>query len=541
MLKLIAWLDTNALLIFASVLIVLIPLYPKWPLVEVIPGYIVRVRLEDFLIATSVVWWLILVMRKKVNINDNGLVKPVVIYLTVGFLSVLSALYITRSVPLNQPHVLKIILHFFRRIEYFSLFFIFFSSVRTVRQARFLVSLMFLTLIGVIIYGYGQKYLYWPAFSTMNREFSKGWWLYLTKHARVLSTFGGHYDLAAYLVMTLSFCLSFFFGMRRKLGKIVIGLVLAGSFWLLILTASRTSFLAYLLGASVVVFLYGRGQHWLRTAVQLVAVLALSILVMLSFGDLSERFTKLIKVDQIKSQFAWLTQPAVKPPEQKAIFLENNLEAVTSKTDEPPTPIKPKGANVFNSGEKESETAIPSTPKERPVDVYEDIPLQLPATLSAQATPGAAIQKRTYSKIALQYDLSTGIRFDTLWPRAIKGFLRNPILGTGYSTLTKESDDVFTEAESTDNDYLRALGETGILGLLSFGAILWFLLLNGWKVVRRTKSLFTRSLTVGFMAGLLGLLLNAVYIDIFEASKVAMSFWAVAGITTKVWRFKKLW
>ena len=62
----------------------------------------------------------------------------------------------------------------------------------------------------VAVYGFGQKYLYWPAFSTMNREFSKGWVLYLTEHARVLSTFGGHYDLAAFIMMVLILLWSLF-------------------------------------------------------------------------------------------------------------------------------------------------------------------------------------------------------------------------------------------------------------------------------------------------------------------------------------------
>lgn len=543
------WLDNHLLSLFAALLLLFIPLYPKWPLVEAIPGYIVRVRLEDFLIAAAVLWWLIAILRNKVNLGNTPLLKWIAVYLAVGLLSVMSALFLVKSLPLNPPHVVKLLLHYFRRIEYFSLYFILFSSIRTMKMARLYLSLMFLALLGVIAYGYGQKYLYWPAFSTMNREFSKGWWLYLTQHARVLSTFGGHYDLAAYLVMALSLCWSFFFGLKKKTGKIVLGLILALSFWLLILTASRISFLAYLLATAVVVLLYGRGRPLLTNVLRLVVTLGLSIVIMLSFGDLSERFTKLIKLDQVKTQLAFLKKPVKSPPEEKAVFLENNLEAVTSKSDEPPTPVRPKGGFSFfglgsggsTSQEEETRPATTPTPTpipRRPIDVYEDIPLQLPATDSALATPGARTQQRTYSQTALQYDLSTGIRFDTLWPRAWHGFLRNPLLGIGYSNLTKERDDVFTEAESTDNDYLRALGETGSLGFIAFGAILFFILYKGWRVLQETKHSVTRALTIGVLAGLVGLLLNATYIDVFEASKVAMTFWSLVGITVAVWRLR---
>src|SRR5207244_150332 len=105
-----------------------------------------------------------------------------------------------------------------------------------------------------------------------------------------------------------------------------------------------------------------------------------------------------------------------------------------------------------------------------PSDVYTNIPENNSTNAAVAAT--LAAKPRVYSQAAVQYDLSTGIRLDYTWPQAIKGFLKNPLLGSGYSTLTKKNIEDFTEAESTDNDFLRALGETGLLGFLSFfGAI----------------------------------------------------------------------
>lgn len=504
--KLFSWLDDHILSLFAGFLLVFIPLYPKLPLLDVLPGYIVRVRLEDFLVSFCIVIWVVWLLRKKVNLRENILVKPIIAYLVVGLLSILSAIFIIQTIPKEGIHIQKIFLHLLRRIEYFSLFFIFYSSVKNIRTFKIFTGLLVATVIGVAFYGFGQKYLYWPAFSTMNREFSKGWVLYLTEHARVLSTFGGHYDLAAYIMMMLVLLWSLFFAVKRYLIKAFLFLIIAASFWTLILTASRTSFLAYLVGITVMLFFwaYKKGIRW--SISRWFAVVLLSIVVMLSFGDLSERFTKLLRIDERLSGIKSLVMsPIGKPPSDRAMFLENNpnlaLSQITSKSDQPPTPL-------------------------RPSDVYQDIPLYVPAA-SGSATTSAV--GRTYSKTAFIYDLSTAIRLDALWPMAIAGFKRNPLLGSGYSTLNKTQQNQFTEAESTDNDYLRSLGETGLLGFVTFFGTLLFILYYIWRNLYLARDPLVFSIFIGLSGLLVGLLVNAIYIDVFESSKVAFSFWAVSG------------
>ena len=504
--RILHWLDENLLFLITGFLLAFIPLFPKIPLLDVIPGYIVRVRMEDFLIGITLIIWLIQLVRKKASFGPNPLAKPILAYLVVGVLSMISAMFIIPTIPLEGLHIGKMVLHFLRRVEYFSLFFVFYSSIKSLKQIKVYLTILVLTVLGVTLYGYGQKYFYWPAFSTMNREFSKGWALYLTQHARVLSTFGGHYDLAAFTMIALTVLWALFFNTANKIFRAGIFVVLAGVFWLLILTASRTSFIAYIAAVTVlfVMWMFKRGIGWSFT--RWLAVVTLSIFVMLSFGDLSERFTKLLKLDQrlagIKSL---LLQPIGAPPKgDNIVLLENNLEAVTSKSDFPPLPVKP--TDVLN---------------------------EQPDRVASQTATGAAVVgqvPRTYSRAALVYDLSTGIRLDALWPRAIAGFKRNPLLGSGYSTLTKTQFNEFTEAESTDNDFLRALGETGILGFLAFGWILVTIIIVIWKTFMRIKDKLFFAFVIAMAAIVFGLLVNAVYIDIFEASKVAFSFWALVGI-----------
>src|SRR3989344_305439 len=202
--KLLKWLDDHILEYLSFALLIFIPLYPKIPLADLIPGYIVRLRLDDVLVGVTFLIWIIWLIRGKVSLKGNPLLIPLGIYVLVGFISSLSAIFITRTVPTDEIHIAKLFLNWARRIEYFSVFFIFFSTIKSLSQIKKYVYVAAIVLLAVSIYGFGQKYLYWPAFSTMNREFSKGVKLYLTEHARVLSTFGGHYDLAAYLMMVLT-------------------------------------------------------------------------------------------------------------------------------------------------------------------------------------------------------------------------------------------------------------------------------------------------------------------------------------------------
>lgn len=511
--KLLAWLDQNLLAILAGFLLVFIPLYPKLPLFDAIPGYIVRIRIEDFLILFTTIIWGIQLLRGKARWHKT-LTKIIGAYIIFGLLTTLSAMFLTKTVPLSFVHVAKLYLHYFRRIEYFSLFFIAFSAVKNTRQAKALILSILGVLIAVTIYGYGQKYFYWPVYSTMNREFAKGWRLYLTEHARVPSTFGGHYDAAAYTMMAVIIALAILFLAKNKWIKLVAGAGSLMGLWLLILTASRTSFIGYLMGATALMALALFIKNWKWVVPRWLMVMSLSLFVMLSFGDLSERYTQLLGLNKVRDQFksALFSQKVPKPDNYISV---DELAKVTSPSDTPPTPVKPGDGG----------------PAGLPADVYEEIPINVPELdEKGQPTGNYVPGERTFSENAYKYGLSAAIRLDALWPRAIAGFMKNPLLGAGYSTLTKESVEQFTEAESTDNDFLRALGETGLLGFITFfGAIVaigWY----AFKAGLKSKEPLFKAYLLGFVAASMALLLNAFYIDVFEASKVALSFWGMAGI-----------
>ena len=506
-LSVLRWIDDHFLLGISLFLLVFIPLYPKWPLFDVLPGYIVRVRLEDFLILGAVIIWGVYVLRGKVNFKKIPLAKPIAAYLAVGFLSVLSAIFITKTVYPEFIQIAKVFLHFFRRIEYFSLFFIFFSGLKSKKQVWLAIGLLYFVVLSVSIYGFGQKYLYWPAYSTMNREFSKGIVLYLTEHARVLSTFGGHYDLAAYIMLTLPVLIVISFLTKKAWVKIGLWLVSLIEFWLLILTASRTSFIAYLVAVSVIFSLLALKKDKFWALGRWAAVVGLSVLIMASFGDLSERFVHILRLEQIKNA---VTSPFRHPPVNgipidESLPLEEQLKRVASKSDAPPSKVRP-GA------------------EEKPADVYFE-----PYYYGDQSDKGGE-GGRSYSENALRFGLSTGIRMDALWPRAWAGFKRNPLLGTGYSTLVKTHVWEFTQAESTDNDYLRLLGETGLLGFITFVSIFGVIIVWLYKAFVKSTELLLSGIFAAGIGITAGLMVNALYIDVFEASKVAYAYWSLMGL-----------
>jgi hypothetical protein len=148
---------------------------------------------------------------------------------------------------------------------------------------------------------------------------------------------------------------------------------------------------------------------------------------------------------------------------------------------------------------------------------YEDqTKKQATSSATAFAFSGSFLIKR-----AAAYDLSFTTRFQGEWPSAIKAFMRNIFLGSGYSSV----------GVAIDNNYLRILAETGLLGFASFLAIFITLGIYIFRLMPKIDSPEVRSFILGVVAGIFGLMLNALLIDVFEASKVAFVLWLLSGVT----------
>lgn len=546
--KIFTWLDHNILTLLTGFLIVMIPLYPKIPLAELIQGYIVRMRLEDLLVLGTLIVWVIQLIRKKISFPHNLIGKVMLIYLTIGFLSALSAIYVTHTVPMEKAHILKIWLHWLRRIEYFSLFFVTYSAIRSKQDLVLLAKVALTTCIGVILYGIGQKYFYFPAFSTMNREFSKGVRLYLQPNSRLLSTFGGHYDLAGYLMMMLSFTLPAAWLTKRQILKLLFYIVSLVSYWCLVLTTSRTSFIGFLVGITIIAAMLIKSKGWGWTLKRWFGTMFVSFVIMFTFSNLLERFLQVLPNKELRDNILtvqkMINQPFVHEPNDSQTVAElPSLFSFLFKNE----PLKPV---ELTEGEK-TQLEIVASASDMPPSLTKPTPqpsvVVLPSDVTQESenirketaeTSGTTYNGPQYSANALKYGLSMGIRLDALWPQAIKGFMSNPLLGSGYSTLVKTNVGEFTYAESTDNDYLRMLGETGLLGTLTFLALLYLVIKYAVATMPEATGL-SQLLSLGAIGATTAMIVTATYIDIFESSKVAYVYWMIAAVVAYLYDHAK--
>ena len=466
----------NILFLAVAALMLFIPLYPKFPLFNV-PGTYVAIRIEDLLVVSVLFIWFVLEIFKGFSTLKNKVGKFILLYWLVGALSLVSAIFITKHVV---PHIA--LLHFLRRIEYMSLFFVTLASIRSLKNVKNYGLVLFLTTIGIFVYGIGQKFFNWPVVSTMNVEFSKGMLLQLDEWARISSTFAGHYDLAAFLVLFLALSAGFIIGLKSRLSKIAMFIVAFLAFYLLILTASRVSFVAYLVAVTFVL-LGLKKYRWLGP------VLVLSVVFMLLSSDISQRYAATFDID-LSGLTGWI------PRKEREVALVLK-----------PTPTKP-------------------VVKKKTMPFSKEAPVVLKPTPTKVATAAAVEEWKPTTELAVEY--SSAIRFKVEWPRALRAFAKNPFLGTGYSSVTL----------ATDNDYLRTLAETGLLG---FGAFFLIFLEIGRQVLSfftQVKLNLEKALVVGICGAILGMFANAVFIDVFAASKVAFIFWILMGILVGITRLR---
>lgn len=457
------FLDQNLLLLLSLFLLSFIPLFPKIPLFDALPGYSVRIRPEDILIALTGLVWLRDVARKRAAWNPDFLALAL-LFAVSGAVSIGLATFLLRSIPLEVIHIGKSALHYFRYLEYFSLFFFVSAVIKKRTQVWWALFIIGMTLMGVVAYGFGQKFWHLPVFSTMNREFSKGELLYLQDGARPQSTFAGHYDLGAYLVVVLPVLFAASLALLSKtktLKRMTAFVFLQACHWsgltMLVLSGAKTSLLAYGIAIAVVVILSIRrlqNSH-LKLAVGTGALLA-AIAV---------------------SSLLWIFLPAT----TRGAYLSQLSIIGRSRTAAPPD--------------------------------YQGVPKD----------------GNVWSENALKYGQSIGIRLDTLWPQALLGFVNNPLTGNGFGTLAMLGTGRFVETDSTDNNFLRTLGESGIVGFVVFySTILWLMRRSVHSLLARDPLVY--ALAAGFIGSITGLLVNAVYIDVFAASKVAFTFWGLAGL-----------
>jgi O-antigen ligase len=118
----------------------------------------------------------------------------------------------------------------------------------------------------------------------------------------------------------------------------------------------------------------------------------------------------------------------------------------------------------------------------------------------------------------LGLDPSTSARLISV-QQAFEGFTHRPIFGYGVTGFA-----------FMDQQFARTLVETGIVGFVTFLALVWAVLKAGLGSMRSLTVPEDRGLALGFVAGTVGLLGHALGANTFIIVRIMEPFWFFAAI-----------
>jgi O-antigen ligase len=117
-------------------------------------------------------------------------------------------------------------------------------------------------------------------------------------------------------------------------------------------------------------------------------------------------------------------------------------------------------------------------------------------------------------------DSSTSARLDS-WKAATAAWAERPFTGYGVGGFG------FIDAQ-----YFRVLVEGGLLGLSAFIWLLWRLVHSGWTALNALKGSRYAGLPLGYLAGLVAMIIHAVGANTFVIVRIMEPFWFLTGIIT---------
>ncbi|MGD2024217.1 MAG: hypothetical protein PVI18_13645 [Desulfobacterales bacterium] len=118
----------------------------------------------------------------------------------------------------------------------------------------------------------------------------------------------------------------------------------------------------------------------------------------------------------------------------------------------------------------------------------------------------------------IRLDTSTSARIAS-FQRIMEDWPKKPLIGYGITGY------VFLDAQ-----YPRVLIETGILGLFAFLYLLYSISKLAIRHMKTVKTPYYRGLTIGFIAGFMGLLFHALGANTFIIVRIMEPFWFFTGI-----------
>jgi O-antigen ligase len=118
----------------------------------------------------------------------------------------------------------------------------------------------------------------------------------------------------------------------------------------------------------------------------------------------------------------------------------------------------------------------------------------------------------------IYFDPSSSARIFS-WQQSFEAWKKNPILGHGI-----------TGVGFIDGQYARTLPELGIIGIIVLLWLLWSIFKHSMDVHKKMEDELYKGLTLGFIAGFVGLVIHALTANTFIIIRIMEPFWFIAGI-----------
>ena len=362
------------------------------------------------------------------------------------------------------------VLYFSRYVEYIGMFVIMFSVYRPEKFSLYL-KIIWGIMVGVLVYGLLAKYNLVPMYRTM---VSSGTKIYYYQIKFLQSTFGGHYDFGAYLMFNIPILLALFLNHKKYLQKLFFLILIGLSCYLFYFSYARSAYLG-LISSLVIWFILRKSKLFFLPILELVRVF---------YSYFSGKFSKY----------------------QYSFSLKFN------QSDDPTTVV-----DTIKEVTKAAVKKVPHKVLKNATDSAKKITTKS-ATVKDNANANVATPN---SNIDVSLDPSAEYRLGR-WKELLGKFKEHPLIGNGFSSV----------GVGADGDYVRWLTEVGIIGSLVIYYMLFQIFKFLYTLFRTVEEPLAKDFFLALTVGFIGMLVNAVFIDVFEASKIAFYFWFMMGIAS---------